>query len=300
MSDTERAVTPEVALFAGFSYVGDLIGHGWEKHIGGWFERRGKRQWQAHPIAMRILARVLFFYSPSPVFDEQGSVVGWRRKFAGRYWQLNPRQMARELGCSVGTLWREIDLLRELGLIWTQPARERAAEDGVKAIPLHVVPIKEKVEAITARATAAPVAVERKFEPPTAEQLARMAREKKARDAAAKGVHLGSPVEDSRPVILYRSLTRYSPNEVQKRMLTEKVGEDEAALLKLRAIVEQACAFGCSARNVHQILGWYEDGAVPDYAAERRKEFEKKNGGSANKNQLTITDAEGDVIVFGG
>lgn len=296
--NNEREVTPEVALFAGYSYHGDLIGHGWEAHVGRSFTRKGKEVFQPSQIAMRLLARVLFFYSPSPVFNEQGTLVGWKRKFAGRYWQLNPRQMAKEFGCSVNTLWAAVDLLRELKLIWTQPAREREASDGMKAIPLHVVPIKERVDAITKRATAAPVVIEKKQPPqPTAEQIRQMAQARK------RGQHLGSPVEDSRPVILYRSLTRYSPNEVQKRMLTEAVGESDEALQKLQAITVAAQAKGCSAVNVERILRYFEAGAVPDYDEERRAARQVKVGGSANvvkANAKQITDADGDVIVFGG
>jgi len=145
-----------------FNREGDIIPHGWNKKIGVWHDatKRSKdenkdwvkakqRVWRSRPFAERLLARIVWFYTPSPIKDNSGKVTGWRRKFKGPFWQLNTAEMADALGCSSRTIRAEIDLLKTLGLITTKPARERTAADGTKNIPIFVVPVYESIIGLT-------------------------------------------------------------------------------------------------------------------------------------------------------
>jgi len=157
-----KPITAEVRQFMHFNREGDVIPHGWNKKIGAWHDatkrskdeskawvKDKKRVWRSRPFAERLLARIVWFYTPSPIKDNSGKVTGWRRKFRGPFWQLNTTEMAEALGCSARTIRAEIDLLKTLGLITTKPARDRTHADGTKKLPIFVVPVYNAIVGLT-------------------------------------------------------------------------------------------------------------------------------------------------------
>lgn len=151
MSTKDRRVTTEVAQFSKFNRDGDVIPHGWNQSIGEWHTVKMKdgstrQKWRSRPFAERLLARIVWRYTPSPVIDDSGKVLGYKRKFDGPYWVMNPTEMAEALGCSVRTITDETKLLRKLGLIITQPVSKRI---GAKLPRNYVVPQFDAIAAIT-------------------------------------------------------------------------------------------------------------------------------------------------------
>lgn len=152
---TARPLTNEVRQFMHFNREGDIIPHGWNKHIGRWHTAKSRmtgeanRIWRSRPYAERLLARIIWFYTPTPLKNDSGDVVGWQRKFKATYWQINFSEMGEALGCSSRTIKDELALLVELGLVTTAPIRARRASDGTKSIPIHVIPIHEAIVKIT-------------------------------------------------------------------------------------------------------------------------------------------------------
>lgn len=158
MTKINRPITAEIEAVSKLHYYGDCIAHGWSKHIGKWHavKKRGsdetRRVWRSRPFAQRLLARVLWMYQPTPITNEStGEVVGYRRKFHGDYWRISFGELADEFGCSTRTLYDELDLLRELGLVRTLAVRQVAKGEGAKRSPLYVIPIASAIAKITPR-----------------------------------------------------------------------------------------------------------------------------------------------------
>lgn len=167
-----KPITAEVRQFMHFNREGDVIPHGWNKKIGRWHDATkyranlaedaeidaatGKKKpigskkkvWRSRPFAERLLARIIWFYTPSPVKNDSGKITGWKRKFKGPYWQLNTVEMADSLGCSTRTIREEIALLKELKLIKTQLCHAKEV-NSKKRVPLYVIPIFEGIVALT-------------------------------------------------------------------------------------------------------------------------------------------------------
>ena len=152
---TDRPITAEVAKFMHFHRDGDIIPHGWNKKIGDWHDYKNKKTgeivkgWRSRPFAERLLARIVWFYTPTPVKNDSGEVTGWQRKFRAGYWQMNPVEMAQALGCSRQTIVDELSLLRELGLITTQASRDKTKADGNRNVPLFVIPVFDAIVGLT-------------------------------------------------------------------------------------------------------------------------------------------------------
>lgn len=98
---------------------------------------------------MLLLARVCYRYTPRPVHDENGRLLGYERRFAGDFWRPDWDELADELGCSVNTARAEGKLLEDLGLIRFQVIRAPTAADGARAVPEYVIPIPEAILSIT-------------------------------------------------------------------------------------------------------------------------------------------------------
>lgn len=153
-SKSPRPLTDEVRQFANLNREGDVIPHGWNKHIGRLrtFKSKtgeSKTSWRSRPFAERLLARVVWLYTPTPIKNSSGDVIEWRRKFDGPYWRIDQIEMAEALGCSRKTIVEELALLRELGLVRTEEARTRTAADGGKHMPIYVIPIYAAIIKIT-------------------------------------------------------------------------------------------------------------------------------------------------------
>lgn len=174
-----KPMTAEVRQFMHFNREGDVIPHGWNKKIGRWHDATkyranlaedaeidtatGKKKpigskkkvWRSRPFAERLLARIIWFYTPSPVKNDSGKITGWKRKFKGPYWQLNTVEMADSLGCSTRTIREEIALLKDLKLIKTQLCHAKEV-NSKKRVPLYVIPIFEGIVALTKELETAP------------------------------------------------------------------------------------------------------------------------------------------------
>lgn len=147
----DRNVTPLVEKFARFNREGDVIPHGWNKHIGTWHDQKRKdgttrKVWRTRPFACWLLARVIWAYTPSPVYNNAGEVVSYRRKFAGPYWVIDRAEIAAALGCSLRTIASETDLLRSLKLIETRPAGNPSGSQNTR---MFVIPNFDAIVAIT-------------------------------------------------------------------------------------------------------------------------------------------------------
>lgn len=152
---TDRPITAEVAKFMHFHRDGDIIPHGWNKKIGRWHDSTntttGKtvKIWRSRPFAERLLARIVWFYTPSPVKNDSGEVTGWKRKFRAEYWQMNAEEMAQAMGCSRRTIVDELSLLRELGLVTSRDSRGKTPSDGNRNVPLFVIPVFDAIVGLT-------------------------------------------------------------------------------------------------------------------------------------------------------
>jgi hypothetical protein len=154
--NNNRPVTAEVQQFANLNRDGDMIPHNWNKFIGRWHEFKSKKgemkhSWRSHPFAERLLARIVWYYTPTPVMNASGDVMEYKRKFNGPYWEIRQKQMAKAFGCSRRTIVDELALLRELGLVRTEDAIKRSADDPQYHAPIFVIPIFDAIAKITGR-----------------------------------------------------------------------------------------------------------------------------------------------------
>jgi hypothetical protein len=137
-----RVATPEcLALQPLAGIPGDMIRSGWLRNV-----RSGRR---GRPYAVFLLARVVYRYTPVAVFDNNGQLVGYERRFEGDLWVPDWQELAEELGCSLNTIRAEQRFLESRRLIRTQPIRERTAADGARAVREAVAPIAAEILAIT-------------------------------------------------------------------------------------------------------------------------------------------------------
>lgn len=155
---SDRSTTAEVRAMRALPAEGDMIRPGWTRHIRSRHDQTIKGSERevsrVRPFAIMLLARICFVYSPSPRRDDNGKVIGWARKFAGPYWYPNWDELATEFGCSTRTLRDEAALLERMGLIRTEPIRERVARDGAKNVPEYVIPNVKTILKITDRPVA--------------------------------------------------------------------------------------------------------------------------------------------------
>jgi hypothetical protein len=155
---SDRSTTAEVRAMRALPAEGDMIRPGWTRHIRSRHDQTIKGSERevsrVRPFAIMLLARICFVYSPSPRRDDNGKIIGWARKFAGPYWYPNWDELASEFGCSTRTLRDEATLLERMGLIRTEPIRERVARDGAKNVPEYVIPNVKTILRITDRPVA--------------------------------------------------------------------------------------------------------------------------------------------------
>lgn len=151
-----RPVTAEVQQFANLNRDGDMIPHNWNKFIGRWHEFKSKKgevkhSWRSHPFAERLLARIVWYYTPTPVMNASGDVMEYKRKFNGPYWEIRQREMAMAFGCSRQTIIDELALLRELGLVRTEDTIKHGVANPKFHAPIFVIPIFDAIINITGR-----------------------------------------------------------------------------------------------------------------------------------------------------
>jgi hypothetical protein len=155
---SDRSTTAEVRAMRALPAEGDMIRPGWTKHIRSRHDQTIKGSEReisrVRPFAIMLLARICFVYSASPRYDGNGKVIGWARKFDGPYWYPNWEELSSEFGCSTRTLRDEATLLERMGLIRTEPIRERVARDGAKNVPEYVIPNVRNILKITDRPVA--------------------------------------------------------------------------------------------------------------------------------------------------
>lgn len=144
MSAPERKPTKTVKAIAEISFTGDVIPPEWLRHV-----RTDSKSHRADPIGVLILARIVYWYRPKRVMDEDTqAVLRYERKFAGDKLQVNRRAWAEALGINLCQFDRSLNNLVRLGLV-TKELRQLEVRGQSLNNVMFLEPVPEAVAAIS-------------------------------------------------------------------------------------------------------------------------------------------------------
>lgn len=104
-----------VQELAGWSPLGDVIDHQWGSHIR---KTTDSGQTKPYDLALRILARIVYFHRITPVYDElTGTIKSWEQKFQADLWQVDKSFFAEQFDVSEKNVQRALAALETVGVI---------------------------------------------------------------------------------------------------------------------------------------------------------------------------------------
>lgn len=121
--------------------MGEIIPDAWFKHL-----RIGK---QPDDAACKLLAHIMFRYTPTKVFDEKGNYLYAKKKFRGEYWVIDFNEVAEKKGISDDTVRRALNRLVEQGLVRTEQISIQLNNANGRIYRICVIPIIDKIKNIT-------------------------------------------------------------------------------------------------------------------------------------------------------
>lgn len=127
---------------ANLKFYGHIIPFSWFKHL-------KKENGTPYLEAMILLAYIVFWYKPAPVFDEKGNLIGWKKRFKGDLLQMSYKKLGEFFGWSQSKIKRALVYLEDKGLV-RRIFRDIETEEGVKLPEVMFIALNaEKLEEIT-------------------------------------------------------------------------------------------------------------------------------------------------------
>lgn len=144
----ELADDPVVKLLGTIDFTGDTI-------PAPWFHFIKNEHGKAQTNAVLVLGRLVYWHRPiqaiNPVTQQ---AVAWRKKYAGRFYQMHYREYANYLGITEREVRAAMKVLRSHGLLHLHLCYEEDARRGtavyVQLMAERIVSISHRPEGVTA------------------------------------------------------------------------------------------------------------------------------------------------------